>query len=155
VVVGITILLASTAVLGLLTSLGVRRSGHGLPLSALSGLVFPITWLIWDEIDYPDYRDVDREQWEMRPWQCEESAVRGPERVLAEQDDSVSYDAVAGGEMLSGAASPPLAAVHNSEGRASVGSPLRYASRHAPRPASATRLAGKSPTHGRLARRAA
>jgi hypothetical protein len=30
-----------------LTMVGARRRGRGLPLAALAGLMFPVTWTIW------------------------------------------------------------------------------------------------------------
>ncbi len=40
---------------GVLTMLGARRRGSGRPLAVVSGLVFPVTWVIWYVLDENPY----------------------------------------------------------------------------------------------------
>jgi hypothetical protein len=44
------------AALGVLTALGARRRGAGLPLVALAGSAFPVTWTVWYLRDQRPYR---------------------------------------------------------------------------------------------------
>ena len=37
--------------LGILTALGERERGGGVPVAVLAGLAFPLTWIIWYVLD--------------------------------------------------------------------------------------------------------
>jgi hypothetical protein len=52
VVVSVLVVVA----LGVLTALGARRRGAGLPLAALAGSAFPVTWTVWYLRDQRPYR---------------------------------------------------------------------------------------------------
>ena len=39
----------------LLTSVGMRARGHGMPVALLGGLVFPLTWTVWYVVDEHPY----------------------------------------------------------------------------------------------------
>lgn len=45
--VAVTIVLPLIAALMVLTGLGARRRGAGPPLSVVSGLAFPVAWVVW------------------------------------------------------------------------------------------------------------
>ena len=55
VVLGFALLCVAVLVLPTLTALGARRRGAGLPLAALSGLCFPVTWTWWYVRDVRPY----------------------------------------------------------------------------------------------------
>ena len=46
--------------LALLTALGAHQRGLALPLAALTGLFFPVTWTVWYVRDEHPYRRVRR-----------------------------------------------------------------------------------------------
>jgi hypothetical protein len=49
VVIAALLLVAAAVALPLpvLTAMGARQRGVGLPLAVLAGLVFPVTWAVW------------------------------------------------------------------------------------------------------------
>jgi len=54
----VVVLAVTLVVLGcvLPTAAGARRRGAGVPLAALAGLVFPVTWTVWYLHDERPYR---------------------------------------------------------------------------------------------------
>jgi hypothetical protein len=57
------VLIVAVAVAGplaLLTALGAHRRGLAVPLAAVTGLLFPVTWTVWYVRDERPYRGVRR-----------------------------------------------------------------------------------------------
>ena len=38
-----------------LTAIGMHARGHGVPVSVLAGLAFPLTWVVWYVLDEEPY----------------------------------------------------------------------------------------------------
>ena len=52
----LALLIGGTGFLAVLTAVGALRRHRRTSIAAISGLAFPITWLVWDELDYQEYR---------------------------------------------------------------------------------------------------
>lgn len=55
-VVGILAFAAITLPLPVLTGIGAHRRGLMIPLAALAGILFPVTWIVWYLKDEHPYR---------------------------------------------------------------------------------------------------
>ena len=54
------LIVAVAGPLALLTALGAHRRGLAIPLAAVTGLLFPVTWTVWYVRDERPYRGVRR-----------------------------------------------------------------------------------------------
>jgi hypothetical protein len=56
----LVLIVAVAGPLALLTALGAHRRGLAIPLAAVAGLLFPVTWTVWYVRDERPYRGVRR-----------------------------------------------------------------------------------------------
>jgi hypothetical protein len=56
----LVLIVAVAGPLALLTALGAHRRGLAIPLAAVTGILFPITWTVWYVRDERPYRGVRR-----------------------------------------------------------------------------------------------
>jgi hypothetical protein len=56
----LVLIVAVAGPLALLTALGAHRRGLAIPLAAVTGLLFPVTWTVWYVRDERPYRGVRR-----------------------------------------------------------------------------------------------
>jgi hypothetical protein len=134
------LVLAGPLVLALATFIGgIRRTQRAL-IAAFGGVVFPLTWLVWDELDH-DYENALRPTLDTPMPRTLSSNPSRPQAALApipprddHRDDSPPI------AMLSLSPSPEA----NLVARASRAAhrPIRHASRHEPTPLTPCRIAG-------------
>ena len=55
-IVGVVALALVVLAFGSLTAVGARRRGVGVPLAALAGICFPLTWTVWYLRDQHPYQ---------------------------------------------------------------------------------------------------
>ena len=56
----LVLIVAVAGPLALLTALGAHRRGLAIPLAAVTGVLFPVTWTVWYVRDERPYRGVRR-----------------------------------------------------------------------------------------------